>query len=57
MTTQRTIIVVEGEQGAAERFAEIRRVRRFRASKAAGSTPAMRLVDIDNETVEKVLGA
>jgi hypothetical protein len=55
MTAQKTTIVVEGEQDAAEMFAEIRRVSRLRALKAAGSTPAMRMVD--NEAVEKVLGA
>lgn len=55
MTAQKTTIVVEGEQDAAERFAKIRRVNRLRASKAAGSTPAMRRVD--NEAVEKVPGA
>jgi hypothetical protein len=55
MTAQKTTIVVKGEQDAAGVFAEIRRVSRLRALKAAGSTPVMRMVD--NEAVEKVLGA
>jgi hypothetical protein len=55
MAKQKTTIVVEGEQDATEMFAEIRRVSRLRASKAAESTPAMCMVD--NEAVEKVLGA
>ncbi len=42
--TQKTIIVVEDEQDAAEMFAEMMRVSGFRVLKAAGSTPAMGMI-------------
>ena len=45
MTAQRTIIVVEDEQDAAEMFAEMMRVSGFRVLKAAGSAPAMSMID------------
>ena len=46
MTTgQKTIIVVEDEQDAAEMFAEMMRVNGFRVLKATGCKPAMALID------------
>ena len=44
---QRTIIVVEDEQDAAEMFAEMMRVNGFRVLKATGSQPAMRMIDAE----------
>lgn len=44
---QKTIIVVEDEQDAAEMFAEMMRVSGFRVLKAAGSTPAMGMIDAE----------
>ena len=46
MTTgQKTIIVVEDEQDAAEMFAEMMRVNGFRVLKATGTKPAMSMID------------
>jgi len=42
---QKTIIVVEDEQEAAEMFAEMMRVSGFRVLKASGSGPAMSMID------------
>ncbi len=42
---QKTIIVVEDEQEAAEMFAEMMRVSGFRVLKAAGSSPAMKIIN------------
>ena len=42
---QKTIIVVEDEQDAAEMFAEMMRVNGFRVLKATGSKPAMGMID------------
>ncbi len=42
---QKTIIVVEDEQDAAEMFAEMMRVSGFRVLKAFGSSPAMSMID------------
>ena len=42
---QKTIIVVEDEQDAAEMFAEMMRVSGYRVLKASGSNPAMSLID------------
>ncbi|MGB8212684.1 MAG: response regulator [Anaerolineales bacterium] len=42
---QRTIIVVEDEQEAAEMFAEMMRVSGFRVLKAPGSKAAMSMID------------
>ena len=44
---QKTIIVVEDEQEAAEMFAEMMRVNGFRVLKANGSKPAMSLIDAE----------
>ena len=44
-TAQRTIIVVEDEQDAAEMFAEMMRVSGFRVLKASGSAAAMTLIE------------
>jgi chemotaxis family two-component system response regulator PixH len=43
-STQKTIIVVEDEQEAAEMFAEMMRVNGFRVLKASGSANAMNLI-------------
>jgi DNA-binding response OmpR family regulator len=42
---QKTVIVVEDEQDAAEMFAEMMRVNGFRVLKAFGSTPAIPLIE------------
>jgi DNA-binding response OmpR family regulator len=42
---QKTIIVVDDEQDAAEMFAGMMRVNGFRVLKAAGSKPAMSMID------------
>jgi DNA-binding response OmpR family regulator len=42
---QKTIIVVEVEQDAAEMFAEMMRVNNFRVQKATGCQPAMCMID------------
>jgi len=42
---QKTIIIVEDEQDAAEMFAEMMRVNGFRVLKATGSKPAMNMID------------
>ena len=42
---QKTIIVVEDEQEAAEMFAEMMRVNGYRVLKAAGSKPAIKMID------------
>jgi two-component system, chemotaxis family, response regulator PixH len=43
--SQKTIIVVEDEQDAAEMFAEMMRVSGFQVLKASGSGPAMSLIN------------
>ena len=45
ITAQKTIIVVEDEQDAAEMFAEMMRLNGFRVLKAAGGAPAMSMID------------
>ena len=45
--TQKTIIVVEDEQDAAEMFAEMMRVSGFRVLKASGSAPAMQMISVE----------
>jgi len=46
MTTgQKTIIIVEDEQDAAEMFAEMMRVNGFHVLKATGCRPAMHMID------------
>jgi DNA-binding response OmpR family regulator len=52
-TPERTIIVVEDEQDAAEMFAEMMRVSGFRVLKASSSGPAMSL--IANEVPDAVI--
>lgn len=42
---QRTIVVVEDEQDAAEMFAEMMRVNGFRVLKASGSRPAIPMIE------------
>jgi len=44
---QKTIIVVEDEQDAAEMFAEMMRVNGFRVLKATGCESAMRMIDLE----------
>ena len=44
---QRTIIVVEDEQDAAEMFAEMMRVNGFRVLKATGCTSAMSMIEAE----------
>jgi DNA-binding response OmpR family regulator len=45
---QKTIIVVEDEQEAAEMFAEMMRVNGFRVLKSSGSATAMNLIRLEN---------
>jgi DNA-binding response OmpR family regulator len=44
-TSQKTIVVVEDEQDAAEMFAEMMRVSGFRVLKASGSDAAMTMIE------------
>ena len=44
-TAQKTIIVVEDDQDAAEMFEEMMRISGFRVLKACGSAPAMTMID------------
>ena len=44
---QKTIIIVEDEQDAAEMFAEMMRVNGFRVLKATGCETAMSMIDIE----------
>jgi CheY-like chemotaxis protein len=47
-STQKTIIVVEDEQDAAEMFAEMMRVNGYRVLKSSGSANAMSLISHEN---------
>jgi DNA-binding response OmpR family regulator len=47
-STQKTIIVVEDEQDAAEMFAEMMRVNGFRVLKSSGSANAISLISREN---------
>ncbi len=47
-STQKTIIVVEDEQDAAEMFAEMMRVNGFRVLKSSGSATAMHMITREN---------
>ena len=49
-SAQKTIVVVEDEQDAAELFAEMMRVSGYRVIKIHSSTPAMNLIAKENPT-------